>query len=537
MINTTLPWRQLELLQQEIYTKELVDLYTEDKHRMEKYSLKAAGLFLDFSKNYLNDEIFELLLALTTEANLEEKIKGFFAGELINHTEKKSAEHPELRKPLSRAKPEVIAGRKQINEFVTAIHDGELVGATNEKFTDVVNIGIGGSDLGPKVACEALKEYQINNMKFHFISNIDDYPLNNLLDTLNPETTLFIVASKSFSTPETLKNMETAQAWFKQSMTEDAWQKHSVAVTANPEKAMKQGFQESFIFPFGDTIGGRYSLWSAVGLSIALCVGNDNFEKLLNGAHAMDEHFRTSEFHQNMPVILALLEVWYNNFWGGQSHAIIPYLSQLNLLPSYLQQLVMESNGKAVNSEHEFVNYDTSPIIWGEAGTNCQHSFMQLFHQSLRLIPVDFIASLTTKGDKEHHQQLLANCFSQARVLMLGKELHTAEEELVAAGNAEEAKTLAPHKVLPGNNPSNTLLMEALTPETVGALIGLYEHKVFVSAMIWDINPFDQWGVEMGKVVAKDLLPKIQKNELDLDYDPSTNTLIKLYRDNNNEKT
>jgi len=442
---------------------------------------------------------------------------------------------------LSLAKPEVAEGRGQINEFVSAIHSGTIAGATGEKFTDVVNIGIGGSDLGPKLVCEALKEYQINNMKFHFISNIDDYPLNNVLQTLKPENTLFIVASKSFSTPETFQNMQTAQKWVEKKLAGDAWKKHFVAVTANAEKAIQKGFQGKFIFPFGEAIGGRYSLWSAVGLSIALCVGNENFEKLLNGAHAMDEHFRTAEFQQNMPVILALLEIWYNNFWGGQSHAVIPYLSQLNLLPCYLQQLVMESNGKSVNSKHEFLNYDTSPIIWGEAGTNCQHSFMQLFHQSLRLIPVDFIASLTTKGDKEHHQQLLANCFSQARVLMLGKELCTVEKELAAADpikDAEDTQKLAPHKVLPGNNPSNMILMEALTPETVGSLICLYEHKVFVSAMIWDINPFDQWGVEMGKIEAKNLLPKIQKNELDLEYDPSTNKLIQLYRDtNNNERT
>ncbi len=532
MIHASSFWQQLEMLQQKIYALQLIDLFHEDKHRMKKYSVDAAGLHLDFSKNFINDAIFEALLGLTTEARLEQKIQSLFAGENINHTENKSAGHLELRKPLSHCNAQVIESRANLKAFVQALHMGMIAGATGKPITDIINIGIGGSDLGPKLACEALKNHSSDKFNFHFVANVDEYEINQVLKKINLETSLFIVASKSFSTIETLTNMQSAKAKFQHFEDQDAWKKHFVAVTARPDKALEAGFLDDYILDFCENVGGRYSLWSSVGLSIAVALGFEKFEAMLAGAHAMDEHFRQAEFHQNMPVILALLEIWYNNFWGSQSHAIIPYASQLNLLPKYLQQLVMESNGKAINSHSEFLLYDASPIIWGEVGTNCQHSFLQLFHQGLRLIPADFIVAMQTQGSGNHQQQLVANCFAQASVLMKGKNLPEAKKELMLQGLSEtQAEALAPHRVLPGNNPSNMILMESISPETFGALISLYENKVFTSAMIWDINPFDQFGVEMGKVVASDLLKSITDPEAKHpNFDPSTNDLIQRYR-------
>lgn len=528
---------RLKQFKEIIATRKLQQLFAEDPKRAERYSLKAAGIFLDYSKNLIDIDIFEQLLGLTLSANLSQKIQNLFNGAVVNFTEHRPALHTTLREPITSAKPEIAAVRQQMKKFSDAVNAGTMLGHNGKRFTDVVNIGIGGSDLGPKLVCKALKSFQSNALNFYFISNIDDSLFDQLLKNLNPDTTLFIVASKSFSTIETELNTETAKQWFIQSThNDDAWTMHFVAVTANKPKAEAAGFKT--IFTFWDWVGGRYSLWSAVGLSIVLCIGADNFEKLLAGAYAMDLHFKESPFNENMPVILALLEIWYVNFWQVETHAIIPYCAQLKFLPNYLQQLVMESNGKSVNQAGETLFYKTSPIIWGEAGSNSQHSFMQLLHQSQRLIPVDFIASLTTEGSKKHHQHLLANCFSQARVLMLGKDIETAEAELLRLGMVtESAMQLAPHKIMPGNHPSNMLLLQKLTPETLGALIALYEHKVYASAAIWNINPFDQWGVEMGKQVATAMLPTFQKNELSLEYDASTKQLLQFYRDYNNEKT
>ncbi len=529
---------KLQTLQKNFQSIELQTLFAIDDQRAKTYSQEAAGIFLDYSKNLFDSSVLEQLLELTQAANLQEKIQDLFAGKSLNNTENRPALHMQLREPLKQAKSEIAIMRQRMQTFSEAIIAGKITGFSGKSFTNVISIGIGGSDLGPKLVCEALKHYQNNSLNFHFISNVDDYHLIQILKNLKPETTLFIITSKSFTTIETLLNMQTAKQWFiNNSKTRDGWKDHFVAVTANTAQAKLAEFKEEFIFPFWDWVGGRYSLWSTVGLSIALCIGAKNFEKFLAGAHAMDNHFKESNFNENMPVILSLLEIWYSNFWHAETQAIIPYAAQLNFFPSYLQQLIMESNGKNVSRAGEILAYKTSPIIWGEAGTNCQHSFMQLLHQSQRLIPVDFIAVLTTSGSKEHHQQLLANCFSQARVLMTGKDKNVALDELNAADFSEaDAKKLAPHKVLPGNRPSNMLILQAATPETIGALIALYEHKVFSSAMIWNINPFDQWGVEMGKQVATTMLPKIKKNELFLDYDTSTNQLIELYR-NNNEKT
>lgn len=536
-MGTPLINEKLKQLKETFATKKLQQLFAEDPQRAEKYSLQAAGIFLDYSKNLIDVAVFEQLLGLTESANLSQKIQNLFNGAVVNFTENRPALHTTLREPIKSATPEIAAVRQQMKNFSDAINAGVILGHDGKRFTDVVNIGIGGSDLGPKIVCEALRAYQKNALNFHFISNIDDYPLIQLLNKLNPDTTLFIVASKSFTTIETLLNTETAKQWFiEKTQQSDAWQQHFVAVTANPAKAKEAGFKT--IFTFWDWVGGRYSLWSAVGLSIVLCIGADNFEKFLAGAHAMDLHFKENEFNENMPVILALLEIWYANFWQAETHAVIPYCAQLHYLPNYLQQLVMESNGKSVNRMGETVSYQTSAIIWGETGSNCQHSFMQLLHQSQRLIPVDFIASLTTEGSVQHHQHLLANCFSQARVLMTGKTVATAAAELLSSGmTAEAAKQLAPHKFMPGNHPSNMILLEKLSPETLGALIALYEHKVYVAAAIWNINPFDQWGVEMGKQVATAMLPTFQKNGLCLEYDASTKQLLQYYRDYNNEKT
>lgn len=533
----------LKKLQQHFQAITLQSLFVKDRQRAKTYSQEAAGIFLDYSKNLFDITVFEQLLVLTQTANLSEKIQDLFAGKPLNITENRPALHTALREPLTHARTEIVLARQKMKIFCESVLNGKITGFSGKPFTDVISIGIGGSDLGPKLVCEALKPYQTNKLNFHFISNIDDYHLNQLLKKLNLETTLFIIISKSFTTTETLLNMQTAQQWFiKYSKNPLTWAQHFIAVTANIAKATAANFKEEFIFPFWDWVGGRYSLWSTVGLSIALCIGFSNFERLLAGAHAMDQHFKESNFNENMPVILALLEIWYSNFWQAETYAVIPYAPQLNFFPAYLQQLVMESNGKNVNSVGETLNYKTSPIIWGEIGTNCQHSFMQLLHQGQRLIPVDFIAVLTAASWKEHHQQLLANCFSQARVLMIGKNKETVAAELSSAGFSEAyIEKLTPHKVLSGNHPSNMLVLSKLTPEILGALIALYEHKVFTSAMIWGINPFDQWGVEMGKQVAVDVLATMQKNELFLkeeeQYDSSTNQLIERYRYKNNEKT
>lgn len=533
MLHTTTTWKKLLQYKETLAAQSLLDLFNTDPNRARTFSLQAAGIFLDYSKNRVTYEVLEQLLELTEQTQLPKKIEILFSGLNVNTTEQRPAIHTALREPLQSAKPEIKNVREQIKTFCKAIDAGQLKGYSGAAFTDIVNIGIGGSDLGPKLACDALKPYQKNNLRVHFISNIDDYPLNQLLKTLNADTTLFIIVSKSFNTIETSLNMHTAKEWLEQATTRpDIWQRHFIAVTANIAKAKKAGFKEASIFPFWDGVGGRYSLWSAVGLAIALCIGAENFEAMLGGAHAMDLHFKNNAFNENMPVILALLEIWHSNFCLAQTHAIIPYNEKLRLLPSYLQQLVMESNGKSVNDQGKVLPYSTSPIVWGEVGTNCQHSFMQLLHQSKHLIPVDFIAVLRSEGRVDPHQQLLANCFSQANVLMIGKDFETAKKELQSAGFTEaEAKRLASHQVLPGNRPSNMLLLKELTPASLGALIALYEHKVFTTAVIWGINPFDQWGVEMGKRVATELHPKFQSLEDDSAYDSSTRQLLALYRD------
>ena len=520
------------------------DLYTKDKNRFKNLSIKAAGLILDFSKNLITNETIDLLCDLAKDSGVKEKTAALFCGKKINITENRSVLHTALR-DLNPEKNLIIDNvdittlvnnsLKKIGEYVEKIH------ASN--FTDIVNIGIGGSDLGPNMVVEALKPYINKNLKFHFVSNVDSTNIAETIKNLNPKTTLFIVASKTFTTQETLCNAETARDWLFENIPhitkKDITKDHFIAVTANPERASQFGILENNIYPFWDFVGGRFSLWSAIGLVIAIAIGMDNFYELLAGAHEMDQHFYETPYPKNLPVILALLSIWNINFLKCTSEAVIPYDQYLNLFPAYLQQLAMESNGKSVNLDGKEINYKTAPITWGGVGTNGQHAYHQLLMQGTELIPVDFILPLTSHNPiGNHHLLLAANCFAQSEALMLGKSKNEVLEELLASGlNKEAAEKLAPHKVIAGNRPSNLILMEKLTPRTLGALIALYEHKTFVLGTIWNINSFDQWGVELGKKIGikiADVLTNGQTPEgLTHGSAPttheSTRNLIKLY--------
>jgi glucose-6-phosphate isomerase len=464
-----------------------------------------------------------------------------FAGERINLTEKRPVLHIALRNRSNRAievdgadvMPEVNRVLDKMRRFSDAVRSGEWKGHTGERITDVVNIGIGGSDLGPVMVTEALRPYGQPGLNVHFVSNIDGTHIAETLKHLNPETTLFIVASKTFTTQETITNANTAKDWFLKTANDDsAVAKHFVALSTNADAVSRFGIDTANMFEFWDWVGGRYSLWSAIGLSIAIYIGMDHFEELLSGAHAMDQHFRTTALEHNLPVILALLGIWYNNFFGAQSHAILPYDQYLHRFAAYFQQGDMESNGKRVNRSGEAVEYSTGPVIWGEPGTNGQHAFYQLIHQGTKLIPCDFIAPVISHNPiGEHHKILLSNFFAQTEALMKGKDEAEARAELQAAGlsgNALEA--LLPHKVFAGNKPSNSLFVEKITPKNLGALIALYEHKIFTQGVIWNINSFDQWGVELGKQLAKAILPELQDNQPVDSHDSSTNGLINFYK-------
>jgi glucose-6-phosphate isomerase len=483
----------------------------------------------------------ELLIDLARNAGLEKKRDEMFAGEPINYTEQRAVLHTALRRPpgysleidgldLSTEIADVLAQMKDCCERVIS---GTWKGYTGKRMTDVVNIGIGGSDLGPCMVTEALRPFAHGQLQVHFVSNIDGTHISETLKKLNPETTLFIIASKTFTTQETLTNAMTARGWFlAHAKNESHIAKHFVAVSTNRTKVVEFGIDEANMFRFWDWVGGRYSLWSSIGLSIALFLGFDHFQELLNGAYAMDEHFRNEPLERNIPVLLALLGIWYNNFFAFSSHAVIPYDQYLHRFPAFLQQLDMESNGKRVNGEGNAVDYATGPVIWGEPGTNSQHAFFQLLHQGPDVIPADFIVPLKTQNPVgEHHDILLANCFAQTEALMKGKNEQEVRQELEAAGcDDAELSMLLPHKVFPGNRPTNTILVDELNPFTLGSLIAMYEHKVFVQGIIWEINSFDQWGVELGKQLAKAIFPEIQGSETVSGHDSSTNALINAYR-------
>jgi glucose-6-phosphate isomerase len=515
------------------------DLFAADPDRFNRFSIEAAGLTLDYSKNPITAETRSLLCDLAHARGVETRRDAMFAGEKINTTEHRAVLHTALRTP--RTDPGVVVDGQDVNRDVHAVLDqmqdftervrsGAWLGYRGDAVTDIVNIGIGGSHLGPQVATQALREYVHPRLRLHFVSNVDGHDLAAVLAMVDPATTLFIIASKSFNTQETLMNAQSARSWFLGHGSEADLAKHFVAISTNTEAVTAFGIDPANMFPFWDWVGGRYSLWSAIGLSIALAIGFDNFAQLLAGAHAMDTHFREAPLEQNMPVMLGLIGIWHRNLFGTGSVSIAPYHQDLRHFPAYLQQLEMESNGKRIGFDGSPLQTATCPIIWGDVGTNGQHAFFQLLHQGTTVTPVDFIAVLKTSHDLPgHHAVVLANCFAQSEAFMRGKSAEEAGEDMRAQGLPEdEIKALLPHKTFPGNRPSNTILMKSLTPASLGALIALYEHKTFVQGMIWGINSFDQWGVELGKVLAKSIQGELNGAAMPERHDGSTNALIAL---------
>lgn len=506
-------WRALAAYHAHFGETHLRTLFGDDRQRFERFSAGAAGLTLDYSKNRIDEHAMALLFELARERGVEAARDKMFAGASINNTEGRAALHVALRSPVGThieidgndVMPAVLAMRERVGEFVEAVRSGRRTGYTGGCFTDVINIGIGGSDLGPAMACEALAAYGHARLNMHFVSNVDGDQLAAVLNRVDPARTLFVIASKTFTTIETMTNAASARTWFLASgASESDIARHFVAVSTDVAKVSDFGIDEANTFAFWDWVGGRYSMWSAVGLSIALWVGRDHFEAMLEGAHEMDRHFAESPIEVNMPVILAMLGIWYRNFFGTASVCIAPYAQALSRMPAYLQQLEMESNGKSVSRDGVPVSVATCPVVWGEPGTNGQHAFFQLLHQGTELIPVDFILPLkSAHALPGHHRLLIANCIAQSKALMVGKTAEEVRAELVAAGMSGAAlEALVPHRVFPGNRPSSTIVLPALTPRTLGALIALYEHKVFVQGVVWGINSFDQWGVELGKRLA-----------------------------------
>jgi glucose-6-phosphate isomerase len=532
-------WKALKAHYRAVRVRHLRDLFAQDSERGERMAVEAAGIYLDYSKNRVTDETVKLLVQLAEESGLREKIVAMFSGQRINITEKRAVLHVALRAPIGASivvdgenvVPQVHAVLDKMADFSKRVRSGDWKGYTGKRLRNVINIGIGGSDLGPVMAYEALKHYCDRAMTFRFVSNIDGTDFAEAVHGLDPAETLFIVSSKTFTTLETMTNAQTSRDWLLEGLGGDvkAVAKHFVAVSTNAEKVSEFGIDTANMFEFWDWVGGRYSMDSAIGLSTMLALGADNFRALLRGFHEMDEHFRTAPFERNLPVLMALLAVWYNNFFGAQSVAVLPYEQYLKRFPAYLQQLTMESNGKHVTLDGTEVDYQTSPIYWGEPGTNGQHSFYQLIHQGTKLIPCDFIAFVEPLNRiGRHHDLLLANVFAQSEALAFGKTAEEVKEE----GTAE---WLVPHRVFEGNRPSNTLLADRLTPETLGKLVALYEHVVFTQGAIWNIDSFDQWGVELGKVLAQRIVPELEnKKEPSLGHDSSTNNLIRRYRKGKN---
>ncbi len=536
-------WKALEEHHRAMSRIHMRDLFAQDAQRFDKFSLKTGDIFLDYSKNIITHETLSLLMDLARQANLTDWISRMFAGEKINVTEHRAVLHTALRNRANRpimvdgkdVMPDVNAVLAQMKVFGEAVRSGEWRGYSGKPISDVVNIGIGGSDLGPVMVTEALKPYGKEGLNVHFVSNIDGTHIAETLKHLNPETTLVIVASKTFTTQETLTNALAAKQWLLKSAGDiSAVAKHFVALSTNAKEVSAFGIDTRNMFEFWDWVGGRYSLWSAIGLSIAIYIGMENFEALLSGAHEMDEHFRTAPLEENMPVILGLLGIWYNNFFGAQTHVILPYDQYLHRFSAYFQQGDMESNGKSVTRDGETVDYATGPIIWGEPGTNGQHAFYQLIHQGTRVIPADFIVPIETHNPiGEHHAILLSNFFAQTEALMKGKTTAEARVELEAAGlRGEELEKLLPHKVFAGNKPTNSFMLQKVTPKALGTLTALYEHKIFVQGIIWNINSFDQWGVELGKQLAKVIFPELKGEEKVCSHDASTNGLINYYKTN-----
>lgn len=534
-------WKKLQTHYRNIEKIHMREMFAEDPQRFEKFSLTLDDILFDYSKHRITDATLKLLIELAEQVGLQDRTIQMFSGDKINVTEHRPVLHIALRNRSNRpimvdgqdVMPQVNAVLDKMGKFCRQVRDGLWLGATGEPITDIVNIGIGGSDLGPLMVTEALKPYGHERLNIHFVSNVDATHLVETLRRLKPENTLFLIASKTFTTQETMTNAHSARAWLVNSLSDEtAVSRHFVAISTNRQKVTEFGINPDNMFEFWDWVGGRYSLWSAIGLSIALYIGMDNFEELLAGAHRVDEHFRSAPFAENIPVLMGLLGVWYNNFFAADSHAILPYDQYLHRFPAYLQQGDMESNGKSVTVDGKAINYSTGPIIWGEPGTNGQHAFYQLLHQGSKLVPCDFIAAVESQNPLGDHQQiLLSNFFAQPEALMKGKRADEVEKELFDEGlTPEEIQSLGPHKVFPGNRPSSSILFDRLTPRTLGSLIALYEHKIFTQGVLWNVNSFDQWGVELGKQLAKKILPELSQKQLADSHDCSTNGLINHYR-------
>ena len=540
-------WQDLKKHFDDIKNVQMRDLFKDDEQRFEKFHLALDDFLFDFSKNRINDKTLDLLNKLAIQADVEGWRAKQFSGEKINTTEDRAVLHTALRSQDDDpvfvdgvdVKPEVKKVLKQVESFSNSINDGSWKGFTGKKINTIVNIGIGGSDLGPAMVCKALQPFSQKNLYIHFVSNVDGADLALTLEQCDPETTLFIVASKTFTTQETMTNAFSARHWFlNHAKNNDAISQHFVAVSTNTEKVKEFGINEENMFIFWDWVGGRYSLWSSIGLSISIYLGFENFKELQTGAYEMDQHFLNAPIEKNMPIQMALIGIWYNNFFKFNTQAILPYDQGLSLLPSYLQQADMESNGKFIDRDGNRVCLETGPVIWGESGTNGQHAFYQLIHQGTQFVPCDFIMPIKSHynpGDKKnlHHKILMSNLLAQSQSLMMGKTIDEARSELINSGlSDQEISSLLPHRSFEGNRPSNTILFEKLTPKNLGKLIALYEHKIFVQGIIWNINSFDQWGVEYGKQIARLVLPKIQGEKTTSCFDASTNNLIDYIKKN-----
>jgi glucose-6-phosphate isomerase len=547
-LTETEEWQALTQHYEQIRHCHLRELFAHDENRFAKFSLNLDGLLFDFSKNHLTEVTLDLLNKLAEKNGIHEQIAAFFAGKHSNQSEQRPALHTALRLPATAMLrlddhdivPDIQAVKHKMADFCRQVESGEWRGVTGEPITDIVNIGIGGSDLGPMLVTEALASHRNTRLNCHFISNCDGYLTRSTLQNLHPGKTLFLIASKSFTTRETMLNANTAKKWLNEAFGNDeAFKHHFVAITANIPEALRYGINLDQIFPLWDWVGGRYSLWSAVGLPIALVIGMDKFEQLLAGAHAMDQHFLSQPVRYNMPIMMALLGIWYRNFFAAPTYAVLPYDHRLQRLVAYLQQADMESNGKSVTQDGAPVTYNTGPIVWGGVGCNSQHAFHQLLHQGTHLVPVDFIVEASCQHDlPAHHQLLLASCFSQAEALMRGKTFQQCYKELIALGKSPtEASFLAKYQSIRGNQPSNTLILPELSPFYLGALLALYEHKIAAQGMLWHINSFDQWGVELGKQLTDKILSNLQDDTAALHLDSSTNGLINYVREIWNNKS
>lgn len=538
----TTAWHNLSLDKERLSNTKINDLFEADRNRFDRYSIKFNDILLDYSKNIIDEQTINHLFNLLEEVNLKDSIENMFIGKKINFTENRAVLHIALRYKGNddiyldniNISEKIRLVKSKMKNFSNDVRNGLWTGYEGHKIKDVVNIGIGGSDLGPAMVCDSLKFYADRNINIHFVSNVDSNDIKETLKTLNPQTTLFIIASKTFTTIETMTNATTAKDWFLSNCDADLSDiaKHFVALSTNKAACQQFGIPEENMFEFWDWVGGRYSLWSAIGLSICVYLGYDIFERLLDGAYYIDTHFRNTSFNRNIPVILALMTVWYNNFWNYKSHAIIPYNQYLIKLTDFLQQLDMESNGKYIDSDGNEVDYSTGCVIWGTAGTNAQHSFFQLLHQGTQVIPVDFIISCKPLNYAEQHNDILvANCIAQSEALMKGKSKNEVIYEFKKQNkNIDDIEMLIPHKIFKGNIPSNTIMLKKLTPETLGSLIAIYEHKVFVEGLIWNINSFDQWGVELGKQLANNIMKEIINEDIIKTHDSSTNGLLNYYK-------